>query len=111
MMTIGGAFSVMKVISNPVLISMNSVFFIRRGSDIDGNLHLPERVGSAAIRPMQRESLTRVSCHCDTNQVAAAKDAIGRIELDPPCTWQVGLHPRMGRTAADVVCLSFAGDE
>src|SRR4030095_7653258 len=31
----------------------------------------------------------------DTNKVAVTDDAIGRIKIYPPGTWQVDLHPRM----------------
>src|SRR5579872_2220565 len=63
----------------------SSVLFTRRRRHIDGNIHLPECIGGAAIRPMKRESLTWLSRHGDANQVAAAEDAVCGIELDPAC--------------------------
>ena len=37
----------------------------------------------------------------NADQVAVADDAVGRIEIHPPCTGQIDLQPRVGRATAD----------
>src|SRR5262249_39215958 len=67
--------------------------------NLDIDLHLAEGVGHAEIDPMQRDRLTRIARHRDADQVAAADDAVGRIELDPARARQVDLHPGVSRSA------------
>jgi hypothetical protein len=55
---------------------------------------------------MQRDCLHRIARHRDTDQIARALDAVGRIELDPARIRQIDLHPCMGRAAAGVLVVA-----
>src|SRR6516164_4017721 len=59
---------------------------------------------------MQRDRLAWLSGDRDSDQVAGACDAVGRIELDPAGARQIDLHPGMRRAAADMT-LVVAGEE
>src|SRR5215470_10272822 len=64
---------------------------------------------------MQRDRLARIARNSDADQVAAADDTVGRIELDPAGARQIDLHPGMRRAAAAMIMTArqeqIAGDE
>src|ERR1700712_85610 len=78
---------------------------------IDVDVHADERVGRTQISAVQRDRLARIAGDCDTDEIAAADDAVGRIELDPAGARQIGLHPGMGGAAADIAMRAVAVNE
>ena len=67
---------------------------------LDLDVHFDEVVRRSVIGTLQRESLERLACHGDADQVGAADLAVGRIELDPAGAGQVDLDPGMGIAGA-----------
>src|SRR5262245_23729958 len=59
---------------------------------------------------MQRDRLARIPRYRDADQIARARDTVGRIEFDPACGRQVDLHPGMRRAAAEMA-RGIAGEE
>src|SRR5215213_7481235 len=78
---------------------------------IDADIHAEISIGGAEIGAVQRNGLTRIAGDRDANEIAAADDAVGRIELDPPRARKVDLHPGMGRAPADIAVGAVAMHE
>ena len=87
------------------------VLLVADRNHVDADLHADEGVGRAEIGAVQRDRLARIARHRDTNEIAGADDAVGRIELDPAGARQIDLHPGMRRAAADIAMRAVAGDE
>ena len=89
------------MLSIPYALDFISTAWLDRG-DADVHLHADEDIGWPKISTMQRQRLHRIACDRDTDQIARALDAVGRIELDPAGVRQIDLYPGMGRAAARV---------
>ena len=57
------------------------------------DVHIAESRSRTVERPVQRHGVPMVPRHGDSNEIAIADNAVGGIEVDPPGSRQVRLHP------------------
>ena len=67
---------------------------------LDGDLHAQFVAGSAEIGAGQRRRLGRIARDRDPDEILAADEPIGRVELDPSRARQIDLAPGVRRPAA-----------
>src|SRR5271166_3111473 len=75
---------------------------------LDGDIHAQYIFQAAEVRPGQRRGLIGNAPHRDADEVLAADQAIGRVELDPSGARQIHLAPGVRRSTAEARRLVLA---